>query len=52
MVEELANERGIWIFVDTKYQVDKKVIFTWNYYFKHSKTKSFKFYYRMIHVLN
>ena len=30
IVEELAKEQGIWIFVDTKCQVDKKVIFTWN----------------------
>ena len=33
-IEEPAKEQGIWIFVDTKFQVDKKVIFTWNSLFQ------------------
>ena len=41
-VEELAKEQGIWIFVDTECQVDKKVIFTWNSLFQAFQDKEFQ----------
>ena len=41
-VEEPAKEQGIWIFVDTECQVDKKVIFTWNSLFQAFQEKKFQ----------
>ena len=43
IVEELAKEQGLWIFVDTECQVDKKVIFTWNSLFQAFQDKEFQF---------
>lgn len=41
-VKEPTKEKGIWIFVDTECQVDKKVIFTWNSLFQAFQDKVFQ----------
>ena len=38
-VEEPVKEQEMWIFADTKCQVDKKVIFTWNSLFQEFQDK-------------
>ena len=40
-VEEQAKEQGMWIFANTKCQVDKKVTFTWNSLFQAFQDKEF-----------
>ena len=42
IVEEPAKEQGMWIFVDTECQVDKKVPFTWNSLFQAFQDKEFQ----------
>jgi hypothetical protein len=42
IVEELTKEQGMWIFVDTECQVDKKVTFTWNSLFQALQDKEFQ----------
>ena len=34
IVEEPTKEQGMWIFIDTECQIDKKVTFTWNSLFQ------------------
>ena len=40
-IEDPIKEHGIWIFVDTKCKVDKKVSYTWNYLFQAFQDKEF-----------
>jgi hypothetical protein len=42
VVEEPVKEQGMWIFVDTKCEVDKKVTFTWNSLFQPFQDKEFQ----------
>ena len=42
IVKEPTKEQGMWIFVDTECQVDKKVTFTWNSPFQAFQDKEFQ----------
>jgi hypothetical protein len=42
-IEEPTKEKGIWIFSDIEWRVDKKVIFTWNSLFQEFQDKEFQF---------
>ena len=41
-VEEPTERQEMWIFVDTKCRVDKKVVFTWNSLFQAFQDKEFQ----------
>ena len=42
IINELAEKQEMWIFTDTKCQVDKKVVFTWNTLIQAFQNKEFQ----------
>lgn len=42
IIAEPVEKQEMWIFVDTEYRVDKKVVFTWNILFQAFQDKEFQ----------